>query len=187
MKSIDSVMGRKNRRYKKDRRYLFVDGYNIINQWENLTPLIDKDLELAREKLIESLLEFSHVQDLDIILVFDAYKVKGNQGTSFKKDNLEVVYTKELETADHYIEKELDHIGRVREVTVATSDYIEQQIILARGGSRISARELEVMVKNSQSLVRLEAKKIKKTTKSIKNTLKEETLKELEDIKKSLE
>lgn len=180
-------MFRRNRHYKRDRAYLFVDGYNIINHWEALAPLVDQDLELAREKLIQVLIEYGHVQNIQIILVFDAYKVKGNEGSILKKDGLEIVYTKELETADHYIERELHRIGRVREVTVATSDHIEQQLILSRGGRRISARELEIMVNNSQALVRLEAQKIEKSAKSLRNGLDPETLENLEKIKENLE
>lgn len=180
-------MGRRNRHYKRERRYLFVDGYNIINHWESLKDLVDKDLEQAREKLVENLVEYAHVEDIEVILVFDAYKVKGNEGSLIKKDGIEIVYTKELETADHYIERQLHQIGRVREVTVATSDQIEQQLILARGGRRISARELEIMLGNSQKLVMIEAQRIKRGSKNIKNTLDSESLKELEKMKKKLE
>lgn len=133
---------------KRDRNkeYLFVDGYNIINSWERLRELRENDFEGAREKLIDILAEYKHYSQIEVILVFDGHLVKGNNGTISKYNDLEVVYTKESETADQYIEKKLDQMGRVKRVRVATSDWVEQQIILGRGGTRISARELEMEI-----------------------------------------
>lgn len=147
----------------RDREYLFVDGYNIINSWETLKELKDIDLESARDKLIEILSEYKHYSGIEIILVFDAHMVKGNNGTDIDYNGLKVIYTKENDTADHYIERELNDIGRIRRVRVATSDWMEQQIILGRGGTRISARELEMEIFDENKLIkrRRKADKIK--------------------------
>lgn len=130
----------------KSEEYLFVDGYNIINSWDFFKEYRAERLEEARIKLIDLLVEYQVYTNIKVILVFDAHLVKGNAGTEIDYNGLKVVYTKELETADHYIERELDKIGRLKRVRVATSDGLEQQIILGRGGTRLSARELEMEV-----------------------------------------
>lgn len=139
---------------KKNKEYLFVDGYNIINSWERLKELKDNDLEGARDKLINILAEYKHYSRMEIILVFDAHLVKGNSGTIINHNGLRVVYTKEKETADQYIEKKLDEMGRVKKVRVATSDWMEQQIVLGRGGTRISARELEMEIFDEKKFIK---------------------------------
>lgn len=140
-------------RVRKNKEYLFVDGYNIINSWQRLKAIKDVDFEGARDKLIDILAEYKHYSEIEIILVFDAHLVTGNMGTVTVRNGLEVVYTKEGETADHYIERKLDEIGKIRKVRVATSDWIEQQIILGRGGTRISARELEIEIFESKKIL----------------------------------
>lgn len=152
----------------RDREYLFVDGYNIINSWETLKELKDADLESARDKLIEILSEYKHYSGIEIVLVFDAHMVKGNIGTKIDHHGLKVIYTKENDTADHYIERQLNDIGRIRRVRVATSDWMEQQIILGRGGTRISARELEMeILDEKKSVKRLRKLDKKKNDRSI--------------------
>ncbi len=138
----------------RNKEYLFVDGYNILNSWESLKDLNDVDLEGAREKLMEILAEYKHYSGIEIILVFDAHLVKGNNGSSFKYKGLEVIYTKENDTADHYIERKLNDLGRIRRVRVATSDWMEQQIVLGRGGTRISARELEMEIFDQKKVIK---------------------------------
>lgn len=139
---------------KGPKEYLFVDGYNIINSWDILKDLSLEQLEEARDKLIEIMVEYQHYSGIEIIIVFDAHLVKGNSGTEEEHMGLKVIYTKENETADHYIEKSLHEIGKVKRVRVATSDWMEQQIILGRGGTRISARELEMEVFNQNKIIR---------------------------------
>ena len=148
-------------RYRRDENYLFVDGYNIINSWQNLIDLKNISLEDARNELIDIMIEFSHSTREHIILVFDAYLVKKSGGKIYIKDGIDIVFTKEFETADHYIERQLDEIGKLTNVRVATSDNVEQQIILSRGGTRISARELEAEVENSKEKISKVAKKLK--------------------------
>lgn len=151
---------------KKPKEYLFVDGYNIINSWERFSGLKKAYLEEARNELIEIMTEYKYYSGIEIVIVFDAHLVKGNYGAEENYNGLKVVYTKENETADQYIEKKLDEIGRIKRVRVATSDWMEQQIILGRGGTRISARELEVEIFNEKKLI-----KRKRTTENKKNDL----------------
>jgi len=121
---------------------LLVDGYNIINAWPNLSELKNDDLEAARDKLIEIMADYAAQTGIAVIIVFDAHQVEKNRGASYNIYGIQVVFTKEGETADHYIEKVADLLGREASVRVATSDWIEQQIVLGRGATRISAREL---------------------------------------------
>ncbi|NLJ78360.1 MAG: NYN domain-containing protein [Tissierellia bacterium] len=134
--------------------YLFVDGYNIINSWDDLKELSELSLEVAREELIEIMSEYQHYSGIRVIIVFDAHMVKGQTGKEEEIKGVEVIYTKENQTADQYIEEILDEIGRIKMVRVATSDWMEQQIVLGRGGTRISARELEVEIFNQKRNIR---------------------------------
>lgn len=132
--------------------YLLVDGYNIIFAWDSLKELAQHNLDGARGKLMDILSDFQGYRDMHLILVFDAYKVKGNIGSTERYHNIDVVYTKEAETADQYIEKVTHRIGRKYRVRVATSDGLEQLIIMGAGAVRVSARELqeEVMAANEE-------------------------------------
>lgn len=125
-----------------EKEYLLVDGYNIIFAWEDLKELAAVNIDGAREKLMDILCNYQGFKKSTLILVFDAYKEKGNPGSVETYHNIHVVYTKEAETADQYIEKTVHEIGRKYRVTVATSDQLEQVIILGQGGQRMSAREL---------------------------------------------
>ena len=124
--------------------YLLVDGYNIIFAWDELKALARDSLEGARHLLMDLLCNYQGYQKCVVILVFDAYKVKGNPGSVEHYRNIHVVYTKEAETADAYIERATYEISRAnpdRRVRVATSDNLEQLIILGHGAIRVSARE----------------------------------------------
>ncbi|NMB26474.1 MAG: NYN domain-containing protein [Tissierellia bacterium] len=163
-------------RGKKPKEYLFIDGYNVINSWNNLKELSSINLEVAREELIEIMAEYQHYSNIKIIIVFDAHMVKTNSGKRETIKGVEVVYTKENETADQYIEKILDDIGRVKKVRVATSDWMEQQIVLGRGGTRISARELEVEIFNNKKLIKQKTKVENAKNNLLIGRLDEETL-----------
>lgn len=132
---------------KAQEEYLLVDGYNIIFAWDSLKDLAQVNLDSARGKLMDILSNFQGYRKMHLILVFDAYKVKGNPGSTVRYHNIDVVYTKEAETADQYIEKVTHEIGGKHYVRVATSDGLEQLIIMGAGAIRVSARELleEVM------------------------------------------
>jgi small GTP-binding protein len=123
--------------------YLLVDGYNIIFSWDELNELAQVNIEGARTKLMDILCNYQGYKKCTLILVYDAYKVQGNPGSVMEYHNIHVVYTKEAETADQYIEKTVHEIGRKYQVTVATSDRLEQVIILGQGAARMSARELQ--------------------------------------------
>lgn len=127
---------------KRD-KYLLVDGYNIIYAWEELKELAQVNLDGARHRLMDILCNYQGYQKDTLILVFDAYKVEGGQGSVEKYHNIYVIYTKEAETADQYIEKAVHEIGHKYDVTVATSDYLEQMIIWGSGARRISALGLK--------------------------------------------
>lgn len=123
-------------------QYLLVDGYNIVFAWEELALLAADNLDAARGRLLDILCNYQGYLGYPVIVVFDAYKVKGNPGEVTRYQNLYVVYTKEAETADQYIEKTVHRIGKKYRVTVATSDALEQLIIWGQGAVRQSAREL---------------------------------------------
>jgi len=122
--------------------YLLVDGYNIIFAWEELRELAKVTVDGARQKLMDILCNYQGYKKCTLILVFDAYKVEGNLGQALKYHNIHVVYTKEAETADQYIEKLAHQMGREHLVTVATSDGLEQLIIRGQGCRLLSARDL---------------------------------------------
>ena len=121
---------------------LLVDGYNIIFAWDELKELAEVNIEGARGKLMDVLCNFRGYRKNIVILVFDGYKVPGNPGEVLKYHNIYVVYTKEAETADQYIEKTVQDISKKYDVKVATSDALEQMIILGQGARRMSAKEL---------------------------------------------
>lgn len=122
--------------------YMVIDGYNIINSWQELKYEAKKSLEDARQKLIDTLLNFKGYTGFKIILVFDAMYVKGSQQKHEFYDDLEVVYTKEGESADHYIEGVIKHLIKNDKVVVVTSDWVLQQVVLGQGATRMSSREL---------------------------------------------
>ncbi len=134
--------------------YLLVDGYNIIFAWEELSKLAKVSLQTARDRLIDILCNYQGFRQCEVILVFDAYKVKGNTGSIEKYHNINVVYTKEAETADMYIEKTTHELSRGHRVRVATSDSLEQIIILGGGAVRMSANELKKEVEDAEKAIR---------------------------------
>ena len=136
------------------KEYLLVDGYNIIFAWEELNELAKASIDAARNKLMDILSNYQGFTGCTLILVFDAYKVKGSQGEVQKYHNIYVVYTKEAETADQYIEKTTHEIGRKYKVTVATSDALEQVIVMGQGAYRISARDFYEEVERTEKQIR---------------------------------
>ena len=125
---------------KSGPEYLLVDGYNIIFAWDDLNALAQQDVSAARAALCDLLADYRGAKQCEVILVFDAYKVKGNPGSVEKVNGISVVYTKEAQTADAYIEKATYDLSKNHRVRVATSDALEQLIILGHGALRISAR-----------------------------------------------
>lgn len=167
-----------------EKEYLLVDGYNIIFAWEDLKELAAVNIDGAREKLMDILCNYQGFKKSTLILVFDAYKVKGNPGSVETYHNIHVVYTKEAETADQYIEKTVHEIGRKYRVTVATSDQLEQVIILGQGGQRMSARELLEDVIEVRQQIRETAREKRSSEKNyLFDHLDEETAARMERIR----
>lgn len=130
-------------RKKAGEEYLLVDGYNVIYAWEDLNALAAHNLDSARDSLMDTLCNYQAIRKCNLILVFDAYRVKGHTTEVLDYHNIHVVYTAEAETADRYIEKFAHDNSSKYRVNVATSDGVEQVIIRGQGCGLISARELK--------------------------------------------
>lgn len=142
------------RKQKGEKEYLLVDGYNVIFAWDDLKALAAVNIDSARDKLIDIMSNYQGYVGCELILVFDAYKVKQNPGSITKHGNIHVVYTKEAETADMYIEKTTHELGRKYKVTVASSDGLEQLIIMGQGALRMSSRGLREEVERVNRILR---------------------------------
>ena len=145
---------------------ILVDGYNVIHAWEDLNEIAKESFDAAREKLIDYMASYQGYKNCLLIVVFDAYRVKGGMGSKEKRGNIHVVYTKEAQTADSYIEKATHEMSSQYRVRVATSDNLEQVIVLGSGGYRISSREFELEVKNTLAIGLDEYNRKQKVTKA---------------------
>lgn len=125
------------------RKILYVDGYNVMNSRGNLKKLKEESLEQARDELANELCEYSSLSGEEVVLVFDAYKSDSPREKYIEKNGITIVFTKKFQTADTFIEKEIDRIGRRHQVRVCTGDGQIQSLILERGASRITALELK--------------------------------------------
>lgn len=163
---------------------LIVDGYNIIGAWEELQRLKSKDLGQARDRLIELMADYQGLTEVHVIIVFDAYFVAGNEHKQ-NKYKLDIIYTKEDETADECIERLISTYKNVaNQVYVATSDYMEQRITFGRGALRKSARELIVELDdiNREIAENVKLHKIKKPASKI--ALSKDVLEVFEGIRR---
>ncbi len=133
--------------------YLLVDGYNIIHAWDELKEMAKINLEAARRMLMDILCNYQGFKKCIVILVFDAYRVKGNPGSVEHWNNIHVVYTKEAETADTYIERATYDLAKEHRVRVATSDNLEQLIILGHGAVRVSAKDFRAEIESAEGLI----------------------------------
>ncbi len=185
MSSSDSYTPKKNKSPAALKEYLLVDGYNIIFAWDELKSLAEANIDAARDKLIDILCDYQGYKKSTLILVFDAYKVQGNQGSVQKINNIYVVFTKEAETADQYIEKTVHEIGKQYHVTVATSDRLEQMIILGQGAARMSARELKEDVEQMKQQIRedVEERRLHHGKNYLFDQLDEEMAKYVEELR----
>lgn len=170
-------------RTKKE--YLFIDGYNVINQWSYYKD-ISRNIANSRNKLIELLVEFQAYRGIKVVVVFDAHLVKGSVEKKEMIAGVEVIYTKEHETADSYIEKQLDKMGRHEIVQVATSDAAIQQIVISRGGTRISAHEMILMLENTKKDIRIKTDISRQKGTNIDQVIDQETLKKLEIFRRKI-
>lgn len=150
-----------NKKYKSSRparydgtEYLLVDGYNVIFAWDSLKELSKDNVEGARNALINILCNYQGYKKCEVILVFDAYKVKGSSREVEKVNNINIVYTKEAETADMYIEKVSHKLAKNNKVRVVTSDALEQLIILGNGALRVSSREFLYEIQQAEEDIR---------------------------------
>lgn len=169
---------------KGEKEYFLVDGYNIIFAWEDLKELASENIEAARNKLMDIMCNYQGYKGVTLILVYDAYKVKGNPGEIFRYHNIHVVYTKEAETADQYIEKTVHEIGRKYNVTVATSDGLEQVIILGQGAQRMSAQGLlEDVEMMNQEIRREHQSKVSETGQYLFENLPEHLQNDMEKVR----
>ena len=168
---------------KPGEKYLLVDGYNIIFAWEDLRELAEANIDAARGKLLDIMSNYQGIRKCQLIVVFDAYRVVGHDTEILDYHNIHVVYTKEAETADQYIEKFAHEHGRKYDVTVATSDGMEQIIIRGQGCSLLSARELleEVNLAN-QTLREKYLEKQQKDRSYLLDSMSEEELKKIRDL-----
>lgn len=174
----------KSRKRERRKEYLLVDGYNIIFAWEELRELTKINIDGARGRLMDILSNYQGIRKCTLILVFDAYKVEGFPGEIQQYHNIHVVYTKEAETADQYIEKVAHEIGRKYEVTVATSDGTEQVIIRGQGCHLLSAKELHTEIVLAQKELRENHMEKAESTKNyLFHYLDEETAKEMEEVR----
>lgn len=168
-------------------RNVFVDGYNVINSWSELREIKEYSLDSARQKLVDSLQNYAVYRGYKIIIVFDAHL----KSISIEKkekigDNLVVVFTKEGETADSYIERVVNNIGRKIEVAVITSDSLEQQLVFQRGAIRMSSIEFYFEVKEAEERIRSRTKKKYVERKHLlEDRVEKEVLEELEKIRRS--
>jgi predicted RNA-binding protein with PIN domain len=148
--------------------YLILDGYNVINSWPELKLLMNGSLEVARGELVGMMAEYRAFKDINVIIVFDAYLVKGSTRNIEKLKGVEVIFTKEKETADAYIERLIIELSNNRKnrVSVVTNDWTEQQMVLGGGATRISVREmvLEFNVIKNKINKKIEAPKRQKET-----------------------
>lgn len=138
----------------EDTEYLLVDGYNIIFAWDDLSALARDSLEAARARLIDMLCNYRGVRRCELIVVFDAYRVQDGRGSVERAHNINVVYTREAETADMYIERVTHSLASHRRVRVATSDGLEQLIVLGQGAQRISASAFRAEVDAAAEAIR---------------------------------
>ena len=168
-------------------KILFVDGYNVINSWPDLKMNKDEDFDGVRKKLIDVMHTYVVFNKCKVIIVFDAYKVNGSiEKTENINKNLEIVFTKDGETADSYIERRVHEIGRRYEVYVVTSDGLEQQTIFQRGAIRISSIECYNEIKSMEKTIRDENKPHKIQNKNhLQDNINNDVLKKLEEIRRS--
>ena len=168
------------------KEYLLVDGYNIIFAWPELKKQADENLEAARYRLADMLCNYQGYQNIGVILIFDGHKSKGNEGSIFHYHNIDIVYTKEAQTADNFIELVTQEIGRKTNIRVATSDGMEQIIILGKGAARMSARELKIEIEKTSKSIKQDLEKHYHTGRnSIMDNLPKDMAELLEQLRQS--
>lgn len=167
-------------------KQIFVDGYNVINSWSELNSIKEYSYEAARAKLIDLLINYAAFNGCKLILVFDAHMVKGSIEKKEKTGNMTIVFTKADETADSYIERVVNNIGRKAEVYVVTSDNLEQQLIFQRGANRVSSVEFKNWVESANSKIISHCEKTVSDKRIVlSEVIDEESARKLESIRRS--
>lgn len=164
--------------------YLIVDGYNIINAWRDVFNVQKEPLEDCRDRLLTILSNYQGYRKANVIAVFDAHLVKGSQEKQEEYDGILVVYTKENETADNYIEKFVHRLGGECLIRVATSDYLEQTMVLSNGGVRMTARELREEIEAAGRSMKERFKPQARNTNSIMSHLGPQLVERLEKFRR---
>lgn len=167
-------------------KYIFIDGYNVIHSWPKLKKIKDYNYDSARKELLDVLHNYATFNHCKIYLVFDAHKVKGNMENKQTEGNITIVFTKDGETADAFIERTIDEIGKKVEVTVVTSDWLEQQTIFQRGAIRMSSLEFYNEVLNIEDIIRSKTEKCNRDSKKnlLEDRLDESVWTKLESIRR---
>lgn len=168
-------------------RNVFVDGYNVINSWSELRKIKEYSLEAARAKLIEDLQNYATFKGYKVFIVFDAHMLNGSLLKKERiSDTVTVVFTKEGQTADSYIETTVNNIGRKVEVCVVTSDSLEQQLAFQRGAIRMSSIEFYFEVKEAENKIRVKAeKKYSEKRHLLADRIEKDVLEQLEKMRRS--
>ncbi|MFD3155598.1 NYN domain-containing protein [Haloimpatiens sp. FM7330] len=167
-------------------RYIFVDGYNVINSWPELRNIKQHNFEGARQALIDNIQEYATFKGYKVFLVFDAHKVPASIEKKEKIGNVIVVFTKEGETADSYIEKKVNNIGRKKDVLVVTSDCLEQQVTFQRGATRMSSSEFYCEVNAVKSNIKHKTQKQYSINKNwLEDSIDDKILEKLEKIRRN--
>lgn len=164
--------------------YLIIDGYNVINAWPDTFNLRKYTLEDCRDKLIRMMSNYQGYKNANVIIVFDAHLLKGNQESIETYDNITVVFTKENETADNYIEKFVYRFAETNVIRVVTSDYLEQTMILNKGGVRVPARELKEELEAANRNIRKDIAKKPPKANTIESNLPAELIEKMEKIRR---
>lgn len=164
--------------------YLIVDGYNLINAWNDIFKLKSNSLEDCRNRLFALLSNYQGYKKKNIIVVFDAYLVKGSLEKKEVYDNITIIFTKENETADNYIEKFVYNFSSTNKITVVTSDYLQQTIVLNCGGIRMSTREFKSEIFKANKGIEEILGKTGVKTNTIMSHLKPELLQKLEKLRR---
>ncbi|MGO5051433.1 NYN domain-containing protein [Lachnospiraceae bacterium LCP25S3_G4] len=165
------------------KNYLLVDGYNILYGWPDLKELLNRDIDAARGKLQDILCNYQGFTKDEVVLVFDGYKNKNQVETVLKYHNINVIYTKESQTADAYIEKLNQTIAKEQIVRVVTSDFAQQKIILGQGATRVPIREFAEELKQMDTVIKKEHLDKLKRRNCLIDSLPKETAKMLEKMR----
>lgn len=166
------------------KEYLILDGYNVINGWPQLKKLATQNLEEARIELIERMAEYQSYKGLHVIIVFDAHLVKGSMEKNDKIKGVEVVFTKEKETADGYIEKFILQLSKRQRASVVTNDWTEQQMILGSGGTRIPVREFVIDFDNIKNNIQKKTEILQQQKDFLSNRIDPSVLEKLEKLRR---